>query len=140
MSSFLFRRRFKKLYHGSSDRYGVVAAGDVIVSSTVLDIDPNHDPQEFPLAAGYAFATASKRWAQNYANWAAYGGEHEVSATPVVYQVDVPSDLESDHPYGAGSFKSRLGFPVRKRIEVSNFVCSPYRRFLMRFAATRQHS
>jgi len=126
----------KELFHGSSDRFGVLKKGQLIVPGIEVDglIDQHHQDSDYPDALHYAHATYDRESAELYANWAAEGtslyseeGEpaghanvvrHGV-AKPIVYSVK-PAENQEDDPNDWNSVRSTYGFEVIGRRRMRN--------------------
>lgn len=105
----------KVLFHGSSDRFGKLKKGDMIVSSSELGVDQHHESSSYPDAPYFAHATTDPETAAIYANWAAKG-EHTNKklygeANPVVYMVNSNKNQNVD-PEESNSIRSTEGFKV----------------------------
>jgi len=103
------------LFHGSSDRFGRLKKGDMIVSSYELGVDQHHEPRSYPDAPYFAHATTDPETAAIYANWAATG-EHtnkklHGEANPVIYTVS-PNKNQYLDPEEDNSIRSVEGFKV----------------------------
>lgn len=111
----------KPLFHGSSDRWGLLEKGDYIVPSKAMGVNTTHDEFDYPEAGSYAHATEDITHAQNYARWAAHGAHDDAEthgdANPVIYQVEHSNDMKPDPYAGEGNYRSRYGFKVVQRVD-----------------------
>jgi len=117
----------KELFHGSSDRFGVLKKGQLIVPGNEVEglIDQHHQYFDYPEALNYAHATYSRGAAEIYANWAAECHKIEngkpTGVKPIVYSVK-PAKNQEDDPYEWGAVRSTYGFEVigRRRMRKVN--------------------
>lgn len=114
------------LFHGSSDRYGLLKKGDTILPASKFGVPTNHDVLDYPDAPKFAHATYSRREAFHYANWAAKGvheGAEEFGhANPVVYMVEGSKNQEEDPKNKETGVRSRHGFKVLGTYEDPNWM------------------
>jgi len=128
----------EELFHGSSDRFGILKKGQIIIPGNSVRglINQHHQDSEYPEALDYAHATFSRERAEIYADWAANGYLNEVGkpvgheniekhgiAKPIVYSVKPAADQEDD-PQDWQSVRSKQGFEVigRRRMRKLKFL------------------
>jgi len=131
----------KRLFHGTSLRFGLVRPGEKIIPAFDLkkllniehvddisnyrigynetqdwdDIGAEEDDFMNPESPGLVHVTPNFKGAKNYARWAAMGGAYnrdEGYHRPVVYEVEPSHDMEPDE-YDDGSYVSPTGFRVK---------------------------
>lgn len=116
----------QELFHGSSDRFGILKKGQMIIPGNRVRglVNQHHQDSEYPDALYYAHATYSRERAEVYADWAANGYLNEVGhpvgheniethgvAKPIIYLVK-PATYQEDDPQDWQSVRSTDGFEV----------------------------
>jgi hypothetical protein len=109
------------LFHGSSDRWGILGKGQYVVPADAIDVNTTHEEADYPESGQYAHATENLTHAKNYARWSAMGAHEDAEthgdASPVIYQVEPASDMEEDPYAGELNYRSRHGFKVVQRVD-----------------------
>ena len=111
----------KTLFHGSSDRWGILNEGQYVVPANALSVNITHDEADYPESGNFAHATENLTHAKNYALWSAKGAHEDAEthgdANPVIYQVEPADDMEDDPYAGELNHRSRYGFKVKHRVD-----------------------
>jgi hypothetical protein len=116
------KKRQLKLYHGTSDRNGIIKPGNRILPGTTQNIKGHFDGFRTAKENDFyinAYATTDIKYASYYAVHAAYNSfSHKKDAQPIIYEVFWPRCVETDwrsEPLGI-ALQSKTGFRVKHQV------------------------